>query len=180
MKWAKKKWYVTNEALDAEILGRFLTSWNELKSGGLGFWLAYASRACAYIIVADQFPRNMFRGTKKAFESGAAGFSATKSSIKKGWYLKIGEPIHQFFYLPFMHSENLYDQDRCVRLIHERMALSDGANLTHAKAHREVIRQFGRFPYRNHSLKRKCTSVELDYLDRGGYGTTLHQFSNAN
>jgi uncharacterized protein (DUF924 family) len=73
--------------------------------------------------------------------------------------------------MPLMHSENLCDQDRCVRLMNERM--STGTNLLHAKAHREVIRQFGRFPARNVVLDRKSTSAEASYVADGGYGATV-------
>ena len=175
----EKNWYAADDALDCEIASRFLTSWNELKAGAFGLWLTYPSGACAYIILADQFPRNMFRGTKKAFASDKAGLSAAKSSIKRGWDLRIDEPVRQFFYLPFMHSENIYDQDRCVRLIRERMILGGESNLIHAKAHREVIRQFGRFPYRNDALERRFTAVERDYLNQGGYGLTLREINEA-
>jgi uncharacterized protein (DUF924 family) len=171
----EKKWYASDDALDAEVRGRFLESWNELKAGSFGLWITYPSGAFAYIILADQFPRNMFRGSKKAFASDKAGLSAAKSAIKRGWDLRIDEPAREFFYLPLMHSENLYDQDRCVRLMRERMKASGDTNLVHAQAHREVIRQFGRFPYRNDALERRFTAVEREYVDKGGYGLTLRQ-----
>ncbi|MDG1936651.1 MAG: DUF924 domain-containing protein [Paracoccaceae bacterium] len=174
-KVGQESWYATDEVLDSEIRSRFLKGWNELKTGAFALWLTYPSGACAYIILADQFPRNMFRGSKQAFASDKAGLSAAKSSIKQGWDLRIDEPARQFFYLPLMHSENLYDQDRCVRLLSARMTESGNSNLVHAKAHREVIRQFGRFPYRNVALERRLTSIEREYLDRGGYGLTLRE-----
>ena len=99
--------------------------------------------------------------------------AASKQSIHRGWDMKIDPPARQFFYLPLMHSENLCDQDRCVRLMCERMPKSDGSNLLHARAHREVIRQFGRFPYRNKALSRSFTAQETSYLDAGGYGRTV-------
>jgi uncharacterized protein (DUF924 family) len=74
-----------------------------------------------------------------------------------------------------MHSENLCDQERCVRLMHERMPEAGASNLLHAKAHREVIRLFGRFPYRNAALERPSTAPERDYVDQGGYGETVRQ-----
>jgi len=174
----EKNWYSTDEALDADVRSHFLESWNELKAGSFGLWLTCPSGAFAYIILADQFPRNMFRGSKKAFASDKAGLTAAKSSIKRGWDLRIDEPARQFFYLPLMHSENLYDQDRCVRLMRERMKASGDTNLVHAQAHREVIRQFGRFPYRNDALERRFTAVERKYVDQGGYGSTLRQLEN--
>ena len=103
--------------------------------------------------------------------------AVTKRAIDRGWDLKIDEPARQFFYLPLMHSESLTDQDRCVRLIAERMEAE--ANLLHAKAHREVIRKFGRFPYRNEALSRRATAGEKAYLDEGGYGSTVRALEGA-
>ena len=174
----EKNWYISDDTLDAKIRDRFLFSWNKLCSGAFSLWLTYPTGALSYIIFSDQFPRNMFRGTKKAFASDKVGLAAAKSSIKKGWDLQINEPVRQFFYLPLMHSENLYDQERCVRLMLERMPETGGTNLLHAQAHREVIRQFGRFPYRNVALDRQFTHLEIDYVKNGGYGLTLRQLEN--
>jgi uncharacterized protein (DUF924 family) len=78
-----------------------------------------------------------------------------------------------------MHSENLCDQDRCIRLMKERMPQTGENNLLHAQVHREVIRQFGRFPDRNDALGRNYTALEREYLDNGGYGMTLRQLDKA-
>jgi len=90
-----------------------------------------------------------------------------------GHDLKTSEPARQFFYLPLMHSESLMDQERCVRLMTLRMPLTGENNLKHARAHRDVIRQFGRFPYRNDALGRRSTDAEITYLNGGGYGSSL-------
>lgn len=78
-----------------------------------------------------------------------------------------------------MHSENLCDQERCVRLLCERMPETGSDNLLHARAHREVIRMFGRFPCRNAALERASTTPEQDYVAKGGYDVTLHEFEAA-
>jgi len=142
-------------------------------------WLTYPSGALAYIILTDQFPRNMFRGTGRAFSSDAIALAAAKSAIERGWDMAINEPARQFFYLPLMHSENLCDQDRCVRLMCKRMPESGASNLFHARAHREVIRKFGRFPYRNDALSRLPTGAETHYLKQGGYGSTIRALQAA-
>lgn len=165
-------WYKAEDALDAEIRARFEETWNGAMEGKFGLWLTYPSGSLAYIILLDQFSRNMFRGTGKSFASDAVALAAAKQSIHRGWDLKIDEPARQFFYMPLMHSENLCDQDRCVRLMNERMQ-QGGNNLLHAQAHREVIRQFGRFPTRNAALDRKSTAPEMVYVDEGGYGRTV-------
>jgi len=166
-------WYKQDDALDEEIRARFETAWNGLMEGRYALWLTYPSGVLAYVILADQFPRNMFRGTAKAFASDRIAVAAAKQAIHRGWDMKIDEPARQFFYMPLMHSENLCDQDRCVRLMSERMATSGDGHLLHAQVHREVIRQFGRFPYRNEALSRNSSSAEADFVAQGGYGATL-------
>ncbi|WP_425070562.1 DUF924 family protein [Sagittula sp. S175] len=166
-------WYKQDAALDDEIRARFGAAWEGLMQGRYGLWLTYPSGVLAYIILSDQFSRNMFRGDGKAFASDRIALAAAKQAIHRGWDMKIDEPARQFFYMPLMHSENLCDQDRCVRLMKERMPETGAGNLLHARVHREVIRQFGRFPYRNDALDRKTTSAEAAYMSDGGYGETL-------
>lgn len=166
-------WYNSTAELDAEIRDKFESTWQAAHSGKLTQWLTYPKGALAYIILTDQFPRNMFRNTGKAFASDKQGLSAAKLAIDKGWDMRVEEPARQFFYLPLMHSENLCDQERCVRLMCERMPESGSGNMLHARAHREVIRQFGRFPYRNEALSRSFTAPEAAYVKQGGYGKTV-------
>ncbi|MEO0936972.1 MAG: DUF924 family protein [Pseudomonadota bacterium] len=168
-----KDWYAQNDALDAQIGARFRAEWEAASEGRHALWLTYPSGALAYIILTDQFPRNMFRNDPRAFALDHAALAAAKSAIDKGWDMRIDAPARQFFYLPLMHSENLCDQSRAVRLICERMPEHGGANLLHARAHREVIRQFGRFPYRNDALGRTSTAAEEAYMSAGGYGSTV-------
>ncbi|MCU9840312.1 DUF924 domain-containing protein [Ruegeria sp. WL0004] len=172
-------WYIQDEELDARIRANFLTTWEAASEGRFSLWLTYPSGVLAYIILTDQFPRNMFRGSGRAFTTDRAALMAAKCAVDKGWDMKIDEPARQFFYLPLMHSENLCDQERCVRLMCERMPASGPSNLLHARAHREVIRQFGRFPYRNHALKRHSTDQENAYVDNGGYGATVRRLQAA-
>ena len=166
-------WYKSDPALDAKMLDRFGDAWQEAAEGALGLWLTYPSGALAYIILTDQFSRNMFRGSGKAFSLDNAARAAAKMAIDRNWDLKIDEPARQFFYMPLMHAENLCDQDRAVRLIHTRMPQTGHSNRDHASAHRAVIRDFGRFPYRNDALGRKTTSAEQAFLDDGGYGAAI-------
>ena len=172
-------WYTADESLDAKISEAFEAAWEGAMEGTYSLWLTYPSGALAYVILTDQFPRNMFRGSGRAFASDRASLTAAKAAIGKGWDMRIDEPARQFFYLPLMHSENLCDQDRCVRLMHERMPEYGASNLLHARAHREVIRQFGRFPYRNEALDRNSTGAESDYVSAGGYGQTVRELQEA-
>lgn len=168
-----KGWYAVDDALDAEIRRRFMPVWEAARDGGLSLWLTYPSGALAYLIVTDQFTRNMFRGEAAAFSLDPIALAVAKRAICKEWDTKIDGPARQFFYMPLMHSENLCDQDRCVRLMCERMPQEGASNLLHARAHREVIRLFGRFPYRNDALSRTSTTAEQTYVGEGGYGATV-------
>jgi uncharacterized protein (DUF924 family) len=172
-------WYKQDPAFDAEISERFLAAWKDANDGKFGLWLTYPNGALAYVILTDQLSRNMFRGCGQAFATDRAALAAAKSAIDKGWDLRVNEPARQFFYLPLMHSENLCDQERCVRLMCQRMPETGASNLLHARAHREVIRQFGRFPYRNDALDRVSTTPETDYVASGGYVQTLREFQTA-
>ncbi|MBR9651819.1 DUF924 family protein [Thalassovita aquimarina] len=171
-------WYATDEKIDNTIRDRFGAAWKAACDGAYSLWLTYPSGALAYIILMDQFPRNMFRGQAEAFASDAAAMAAAKNAIDHKWDMKIDEPARQFFYMPLMHSENLCDQERCVRLMCERMPETGAANLIHAKAHRDVIREFGRFPYRNQALHRHDTAHETEFLAAGGYGSKVRQLQN--
>ncbi len=171
-------WYLQDDALDAEIRDRFKATWAAAAEGRFSLWLTYPSGVLAYVILTDQFSRNMFRGSGQAFDTDQAALAAAKAAIDKGWDLKIDAPARQFFYLPLMHSESLCDQERCVRLMCERLPDS-ASNLLHARAHREVIRQFGRFPYRNPALDRPTTQSEAAYVSAGGYGQTVRELQAA-
>ncbi|MGR1580633.1 DUF924 family protein [Thalassobius sp. S69A] len=166
-------WYAADDAVDRTIRAKFHGAWERAQDGGHSLWLTYPSGALAYIILMDQFPRNMFRGQAQAFASDTVALTAAKIAIDHGYDLKIDEPARQFFYLPLMHSENLCDQERCVRLMADRMPLAGASNLLHAKAHRQVIREFGRFPYRNAALNRSSSTHERAFIDQGGYGETV-------
>ena len=174
-----KQWYNSPKSLDSAILQEFFPTWVSIMDGKFGMWLTYPSGSLAYILVLDQFSRNMFRGSSKAFSSDLVALAAAKQAIKHKFDLAIDEPGRQFFYLPLMHSESLQDQERCIRLMHERMPLEGMNNLLHARAHREVIRKFGRFPTRNEALSRKTTANEADYMKNGGYGMTYTQLANS-
>ena len=174
-----EQWYNSPKSLDNAILQEFYPTWVSIMDGKFGMWLTYPSGSLAYILVLDQFSRNMFRGSSKAFSSDLVALAAAKQAIKHKFDLAIDEPGRQFFYLPLMHSESLQDQERCIRLMHERMPLEGMNNLLHARAHREVIRKFGRFPTRNEALSRKNTAHEADYMKNGGYGMTYTQLANS-
>lgn len=171
-------WYLGGDDLDAEITKRFEADWEKARRGEYDGWQCRPEEAFSLIVLLDQFPRNMFRGTAKAFSSDKKALCCAKKAIDRGFDLRLPEPERQFFYLPMMHSESLTDQERCVRLMTSRMAGAGESNLLHAKVHREVIRRFGRFPYRNEALARGMTGPEISFIEQGGYEETLRQLQN--
>ncbi|MEM7471016.1 MAG: DUF924 family protein [Pseudomonadota bacterium] len=172
-------WYQASDALDAKIRDRFLPLWERASEGALSLWMTYPSGALAYLILTDQFSRNMFRGEAKAFSMDGAALALAKIAVDRGWDLKIDEPARQFFYLPMMHSECITDQERCIRMFATRMDETGEKNLIHAQAHRDVIRKFGRFPFRNEALSRKTSQPEESFLQNGGYGATVRELQAA-
>jgi uncharacterized protein (DUF924 family) len=167
-------WYHADAELDATIRDRFSGIWEEAAAGGLTDWRCNPAGALAYLIVTDQFPRNMFRDDPRAFSTDQRARDAAMIAVQRDFDLKTDEPIRQFFYLPFMHAEDPFDQDRCVRLFVARMPRTGRENLRHARAHRDVIRRFGRFPYRNRTLGRRTTPEEARFLEEGGYGAVVN------
>jgi uncharacterized protein (DUF924 family) len=129
----------------------------------------------AYLIVTDQFPRNMFRGDARSFATDDRARAAARRAVLSGLDMQIAEAERSFVYLPFEHAESMGDQDWSVDLYENRLFSSN--LLLHAKSHREVIRRFGRFPYRNAALGRKSSPAEQAFLEAGGYGSILREFA---
>lgn len=171
-------WYLVDDALDQKIRDQFGSVWQDAQEGGCGLWLTDPTGALAYLILTDQFSRNMFRGGARSFDTDCAARAVAKAAIERDWDRKVVEPQRQFFYMPLMHSEVLTDQDRAVRLIHARMPKHGASTLKHAKVHRAIIRQFGRFPFRNEALARVATPAEEKFMQDGGYGAAFRAFSN--
>lgn len=172
-------WYAVDPEVDATIRERFLPTWERLAEGGKQGWLTGCVGSLAYILVADQFPRNMFRGEARAFATDAKARAAAHRAIAEGWDMVAPEPDRQFFYLPFMHSEAAEDQALCCHLIGEKMPETGEATLQHARAHQEVIRRYGRFPYRNDALGRDTRPEEAAFLADGGYEAALRAVEGA-
>lgn len=170
-----EKWFLGGAELDQEIRDRFQTLWHQSQTGALGLWLTHATGTLAYIILNDQFSRNIFRDQGQAFASDRAARAAAKTAISRGWDMRVDEPARQFFYMPLEHSENLCDQDRCVRLMAARLPDTGKELLLHAKAHREIIRRFGRFPFRNKALGRETTAEEAVFMENGAYGAVIRE-----
>lgn len=172
-------WYNSTDVLDQTIKDRFMAEWEAAKDGAYDAWARCPEKSLALLILLDQFPRNMFRNDPRAFATDKKAREVASLAIEQGFDQRTDEPQRQFYYLPLMHSECLQHQERSVRLIKDRMPVSGGSNLLHAKVHREVIRKFGRFPYRNAALDRVNTAQEQVFLDEGGYGKIVQDMSVA-
>lgn len=165
-----KSWFSHDRALDAEILARFQPLHLAASRGELMDWAGTASGALALLIVVDQFPRNMWRGSAHAFATDALARAVAGAAIAKGFDLEVDPQLRPFFYLPFEHSERIEDQDRAVGLCQAlRDAAGDEDTLKWALLHRDIVARFGRFPHRNRAFGRETTPEEQAFLDGGGF-----------
>ena len=161
-----ERWYRRDDSFDVIVRARFLPLWEDAVAGRLSPWETSDEGTLALVIVLDQFPRNMFRGLAKAFGSDALARKVASRALVRGVDTRIGPPLLQFLYLPFMHSEDLADQIRCVGLFRNR---GDDENLRYAEEHADIIRRFGCFPHRNRALGRTTTPEEQAFLNAGGF-----------
>ena len=171
MEAGSSKWYAKSDAFDAEIRARFenfaVDAAAQIKLHGQHDWLGEARSALALIIALDQFPRNMYRDTEGAFAWDQFALICAQNAIEQGHDLKTGQDMRAFFYMPYMHAEDLVLQDECVRLMDTR--IDAPSSLFHAQEHRKLIERFGRFPHRNAILGRESTDEERAFLTEGGY-----------
>ena len=161
------KWFEADEDFDQTIRSRFLSIHEAAARGDLAAWEEAADGTLALAILLDQFPRNMFRGSARAFATDPLARAVAHRALARGFDKETDPTMRPFFYLPFMHSELLADQDRCVQL-HE--AFGDPEQMKFAVTHRDIIAKFGRFPHRNRVLGRETTPAEQEFLDNGGFG----------
>ncbi|MDO5642838.1 MAG: DUF924 family protein [Paracoccus sp. (in: a-proteobacteria)] len=165
----EKGWYEPPPGLDDLCRERFRPAWEQIDRLAAE-WPDTPDGALALLILADQLPRNMFRDDPRAFATDKLARKLADAAIAAGHDLATPEPARQFFYMPFEHSEDMGDQNRAVALFKERMP---GESLRHARLHRDVIRHFGRFPWRNDILGRETTPQERALLQAGGYGALV-------
>jgi uncharacterized protein (DUF924 family) len=160
------RWFEKDTAVDDDIRAKFLPLHEAAAAGKLGDWEATPDGAFALLLVLDQFTRNMFRGSARAFATDALAREVADRAIARGFDAAFANPERRFFYLPFMHSEALSDQERCADLC--RLA-ADPEGVNYAVLHAGIIRRFGRFPHRNTALGRATTPQEQAFLDEGGF-----------
>jgi len=159
------RWFKKDEAFDADFRARFMAAHEAAARGELASWAAAAEGSLALLILLDQFPRNSFRGTARMFATDPLAREVALAALAADHDQQTEQALRNFFYLPFMHSEDLADQDRALALC---TALGPDAR-HHAQVHREIIEKFGRFPHRNAVMGRVTTPGEQLFLDGGGF-----------
>jgi len=161
-----KKWFAKDDAFDRSIREGFEALHMQASTGALSDWAETAEGVLALLILLDQFPRNLYRGSAHAFATDPKARAFALTAVDKGFDREVEPILRNFFYLPFEHSERLADQDYAVALCTEA---GDADNLKWASLHRDIIVRFGRFPHRNQALGRVTTPQEQEFLDEGGF-----------
>jgi uncharacterized protein (DUF924 family) len=156
-----QQWFKVDPALDEQIRARFLALHDRISGTPDENLLIDARTALAACIVLDQFSRNMFRGTPRAFASDAKALAIASLAIAEGCAGGLSNDERLFFYLPFEHSEDRAVQVRCVEFM---SSIGDAELTRYAQAHHDIIQRFGRFPHRNAILGRTSTAEEAEFL----------------
>ncbi|WP_084673777.1 DUF924 family protein [Methylobacterium sp. WSM2598] len=154
------RWFTAEPRFDAAYT-RFRAAHEAAARGECAAWEADAEGALALVLLLDQFPRNLFRGTPRAYATDAAALAAAERALARGHDRAIAPELRAFLYMPFMHAEDAALQDRSLALF---AALGLHRHLAAAREHRDLIRRFGRFPHRNPILGRAETPQERAYL----------------
>jgi len=160
------RWFARSDAFDAAC-ARFVPLWERARDGALAHWSRTASGSLALLVLLDQIPRNVFRGTRRQFETDPAALAEADRAVEAGHDRAYPMPIRNFFYLPYQHAEDMAAQDRGLDLYRRA---GDQEAYYWALVHADAIRRFGRFPHRNALLGRETTEAEGAYLASGGFG----------
>lgn len=157
----RKCWFNATDEIDEMIRNRFESIWKDAKDNKLKTWMDNGEGCLALVIILDQFPLNMYRGKAESFSTEAAAREVARHAIEQGFDHDMSREEKGFLFLPFMHSEDLDDQNESIALF-EGAGMTD--NLRWAKHHRDIVQRFGRFPHRNQILGRINSPEEETYL----------------
>ena len=171
----RQVWFRSTPEFDAELRERYTGIHERAAGGAFDLFVRTREECLALVLALDQFPRNIFRGTPRAFGSDAKAREIARVALERGHDQGLCAAFRVFFYVPFEHSENLADQERSVVLYR---SLDEERSLESALGHRDAIRRFGRFPHRNEVLGRDDTGEEAEYLkEPPSWGLTADQFA---
>lgn len=160
-----KAWWEANEVFDALIRNRFGRLLESATAGELYSWRETPPGRLAEIIVLDQFSRNAFRGTARAFAQDHMALVLAQEAVRAGADQSLNETERSFLYLPFMHSESVLIHEWAERLYREN---APEGNYRFELRHKAIIDRFGRYPHRNEILGRTSTEEELEFLQQPG------------
>ena len=155
-------WFHSTPEFDQQLRGKYSELWQQAVNGELDSWLDHAEGCVAMVILLDQFPLNMFRGTAESFSSEQQSRDVARHAIENKFDTGLAARQKSFLYMPFMHSENLDDQSLSLQLF-DQPGLEE--NLRFARHHYGIVERFGRFPHRNEILGRQNTEAEVEYLN---------------
>lgn len=158
-------WWNHDPALDRSCKMRFHALWEEKRRVPAEEFLERADDALAAVLLFDQLPRNMFRGSAAAFSTDALAREVARGAVAHGYDIQIGGAGRLFFYMPFQHSEALDDQILSLSLFE---GAGDERSLAFAQQHYAMIERFGRFPHRNAALGRVDAPGEQEAIREGG------------
>ncbi|MGE0581415.1 MAG: DUF924 family protein [Steroidobacteraceae bacterium] len=168
-------WFRGSAEVDEAIRGRFMPTVEAALRGELEPWSDVPGAALALVLLLDQFPRNAWRGTARAFSGDALALATARAAVGAGFLERLELAQRAFMILPFEHSESLADQHESMRLFAALASAAPGrwralfdGYLDYARQHCEIIERFGRFPHRNRVLGRETTPEERAWLDGGG------------
>ena len=159
-------WFKGTPEHDAGLRHLFLADYEQAACGALASWEECLESALALLLLLDQIPRNIFRGTPRAYATDAAARAAADRAMAKGFDAMVPPAWRKFFYMPLHHSENADDQRRSIELM--QAVPNDPAradNIRYAGRYLDIIERFGRFPHRNAVLGRVSTPEELAFLE---------------
>lgn len=161
-----ERWFHKSDAFDASIRERFGPAVAAARAGALDAWAGNAEGRLALIILLDQFSRNIHRGSPLAFAGDDKGLALARRAVAEGDFEAWPKEKAQWLMLPFEHHEGMAEQDIAVDLA---TRLNDAELIKFAIVHRDIIRDFGRFPHRNAVLGRTTSAAEQAFLDKGGF-----------
>jgi uncharacterized protein (DUF924 family) len=161
-----KKWFEKSAEFDREIAERFGPLVEQVSAGALEVWRKEPVGSLALILLLDQFLRNIYRDTPDAFAHDALALKTAEDALAAGHDKQFANPLRRFFYVPFMHAEDIELQNRCIALCR---AAGDEEGVKYGVIHAEIIEKFGRFPHRNRILGRTSSEEEERFLAAGGF-----------